>query len=85
MRKTWPNVNPRFGPKPVPTDFEAHAVSTTAFVVMTYTHKARVRDAEQSGMLDEENRFPLIRLFSYLISALVTIDAKLHRWLVCNV
>ncbi|CAF4090363.1 unnamed protein product [Rotaria sp. Silwood2] len=48
MTKTWPNVNPRFGPKPVPTDFEAHAVTATAFVVMTYTHKVRVKQAEQS-------------------------------------
>ncbi|CAF4263793.1 unnamed protein product, partial [Adineta steineri] len=47
MTKTWPNVNPRYGPKPVSTDFEAHAVSATAFVVMTYTHKARVKEAEQ--------------------------------------
>ena len=61
MRKTWPNVNPRFGPKPVPTDFEAHAVTATAFVVMTYTHKARVRDAEQSGMLNDENGSLFIR------------------------
>jgi hypothetical protein len=44
-------VNPRFGPKPVSTDFEAHAVAATAFVVMTYTHKARVKEAEQSGRL----------------------------------
>jgi hypothetical protein len=51
MTKTWPNVNPRFGAKPVPTDFEAHAVAATAFVVMTYTHKARVREVEQSGKL----------------------------------
>ncbi|CAF4289678.1 unnamed protein product, partial [Adineta steineri] len=49
MTKTWPNVNPRYGPKPVSTDFEAHAVSATAFVVMTYTHKARVKEAEQCG------------------------------------
>ncbi|CAF1113861.1 unnamed protein product [Adineta steineri] len=48
MTKTWPNVNPRYGPKPVPTNFEAHAVSATAFVVMTYTHKARVKEAEQA-------------------------------------
>lgn len=50
MTKTWPNINPRYGPKPVPTDWEAHAVSTTAFVVMTYTLKARVKDVEPSGM-----------------------------------
>ena len=49
MTKTWPNVNPRFGAKPLPTDFEAHAVAATAFVVMTYTHKAKVKDAEQLG------------------------------------
>ena len=49
LTKTWPNVNPRFGPKPVPTDFEAHAVAATAFVVMTYTLKARAREAEQLG------------------------------------
>ena len=49
MTKTWPNVNPRYGPKPVSTDFEAHAISATAFVVMTLTQKARVRDAEQAG------------------------------------
>lgn len=49
MTKTWPNVNPRYGPKPVQTDYEAHAVATTAFVIMTYTQKARVRDAEQAG------------------------------------
>ncbi|CAF1533878.1 unnamed protein product [Rotaria magnacalcarata] len=48
MTKTWPNVNPRYGPKPVSTDFEAHAVSATAFFVMTLTQKARVRDAEQA-------------------------------------
>jgi hypothetical protein len=51
MTKTWPNVNPRYGPKPVPTNFEAHAVAATAFVVMTYTHKARVKEAEPSGTL----------------------------------
>jgi len=51
MLKTWPNVNPRFGPKQVQTDLEAHAVSATAFVVMTYTQKARVKEAEQSGKL----------------------------------
>ncbi|CAF3428015.1 unnamed protein product [Rotaria sp. Silwood1] len=48
MTKTWPNVNPRYGPKPVSTDFEAHAVTATAFVVMTYTHKVKVKQAEQS-------------------------------------
>jgi hypothetical protein len=51
MTKTWPNVNPRYGPKPVQTDFEAHAVAATAFVVMTYTQKARVKEAEQLGKL----------------------------------
>ena len=51
MTKTWPNINPRYGPKPVQTDFEAHAVAATAFVVMTYTQKARVKDAEQLGKL----------------------------------
>jgi len=54
MTKTWPNVNPRYGPKPVQTNFEAHAVAATAFVVMTYTHKARVREAEQCGTLFKE-------------------------------
>jgi len=54
MTKTWPNVNPRFGPKPVSTDFEAHAVSATAYVIMTYTLKAKVKDAEPSGT----NLFP---------------------------
>ena len=49
MTKTWPNVNPRYGPKPVPTDLEAHAVAATAFIVMTYTHRARVKDAEPLG------------------------------------
>ena len=49
MTKTWPNVNPRYGPKPVQTNFEAYAVAATAFVVMTYTQKARVREAEQAG------------------------------------
>lgn len=49
MTKTWPNVNPRYGPKPVQTDLEAHAVAATAYVVMTYTHKARVKEAEQLG------------------------------------
>ena len=49
MTKTWPNVNPRYGPKPVQTDYEAHAVAATSFVVMTYTQKARVKEAEQSG------------------------------------
>ena len=48
MTKTWPNVNPRFGPKPVQTDYEAHAVAATGFVVMTYTQKARVKEAETS-------------------------------------
>ncbi|CAM4768224.1 unnamed protein product [Rotaria magnacalcarata] len=48
MTKTWPNINPRFGPKPVPTNFEAHAVSATAFVVMVYTHRVKVKHAEQS-------------------------------------
>ncbi|CAF0741476.1 unnamed protein product [Adineta steineri] len=48
MMKTWPNINPRYGPKPVQTDLEAHAVAATAFVVMTYTQKARVKEAEQS-------------------------------------
>jgi hypothetical protein len=51
MRKTWQNVNARYGPKEVQTDFEAHAVAATAFVVMTYTQKARVKEAEQSGKL----------------------------------
>ena len=52
MTKTWPNVNPRYGPKPVQTDLEAHGVAATAFVIMTYTHKARVKEAEQSGKSD---------------------------------
>jgi hypothetical protein len=51
MPKTWPNVNPRYGPKPVPTNYEAHAVAATAFVVMTYTHKARVKEVEPSGRI----------------------------------
>lgn len=51
MLKTWPNVNPRYGPKPVPTNFEAHAVSATSFVVMTYTLKARTKEAEQLGKI----------------------------------
>ena len=49
MPKTWRNVNPRYGPTPVQTDMEAHAVTATAFVVMTYTYKARVKEVEQSG------------------------------------
>ena len=52
MTKIWQNVNARYGPKPVPTDLEAHAVAATAFVVMTYKHKARVKEAEQAGKLD---------------------------------
>ncbi|CAF0796041.1 unnamed protein product [Rotaria sordida] len=48
MTKTWQNINPRYGPKPVQTDYEAHAVAATAFVIMTYTQKARVRQAEQA-------------------------------------
>ena len=59
MTKTWPNVNPRFGPKPVQTNFEAHAVAATAFVVMTYTHKAKVKDVEPSGKFKNE------KIFSY--------------------
>jgi hypothetical protein len=54
MSKTWPNVNPRYGPKPVQANFEAHAVSATAFVVMIYTHKARVKDVEPSGTYDNK-------------------------------
>lgn len=54
MTKTWPNVNPRFGPKPVQVNFEAHAVSATAFVVMTYTHRVKVKQAEQLGILLKE-------------------------------
>jgi hypothetical protein len=49
MAKQWTNINARYGPKPVQTDFEAHAVSATAFVVMIYTQKARVKEVEQSG------------------------------------
>lgn len=52
MIKTWPNVNPRYGPKPVITDWESHAVAATAFVVMTYIHRAQARDAEQLGNID---------------------------------
>jgi hypothetical protein len=55
MTKTWPNVNARYDPKPVQTDFEAHAVAATAFVVMTYTQKARVKEAEQAGKLFKQN------------------------------
>lgn len=51
MTKTWPNINARYGPKPVQTDYEAHAVAATAFMVMTQTQKARVKDAEQAGKL----------------------------------
>ena len=54
MTKIWQNVNARYGPKPVPTDLEAHAVAATAFVVMTYTQKARVKEAEQSGKFENE-------------------------------
>lgn len=57
MLKTWPNVNPRYDAKPVQTDFEAHAVAATAFVVMTYTQKARVKEAEQLGKFENENLF----------------------------
>lgn len=49
MKKTFPNVNTRYDSKEVPTNLEAHAVGATAFVVMTYTQKARVKEAEQNG------------------------------------
>jgi hypothetical protein len=49
MTKIFQNINARYGPKPVQTDMEAHAVAATAFVVMTYTQKARVKEAEQAG------------------------------------
>lgn len=74
MTKTWPNVNPRFGPKPVQTNFEAHAVAATAFVVMTYTHKARVKEAEQSGKYSREK----VHSFHHKMlsdSSLASIDA----------
>jgi hypothetical protein len=45
--KTFPQVNARYSPKNVQTNFEAHAVSATAFVVLTYVQKARVKEAEQ--------------------------------------
>ena len=51
MEKRWPTVNARYSPKPVQTDYEAHAVAATAFVVMTYTQKARVKEVEQSGKI----------------------------------
>ncbi|CAF0729389.1 unnamed protein product [Didymodactylos carnosus] len=47
MEKTWPNINPRYGPKPVQSDWEAHAVAATAFVLMTYTQRATAKEAEQ--------------------------------------
>jgi hypothetical protein len=55
MSKQWTNVNARYGPKPVQTDYEAHAVAATAFVVMTYTQKARVKEVEQSGKFKNKN------------------------------
>jgi hypothetical protein len=48
MPKTFPQVNARYAPKPVQMNLEAHAVAATAFVVMTYTQKARVKEAEQA-------------------------------------
>ena len=51
MLRTWPNINPRYEPKPVSTDFEAHAVAATGFVVMTYIHRLQVTETEQAGML----------------------------------
>jgi hypothetical protein len=79
MTKTWPNVNPRFGAKPVPTDFEAHAVAATAFVVMTYTHKAKVKDAEQLGRrfsaLKQILCFLSKKFMLFLISIMASINA----------
>jgi hypothetical protein len=49
MTKIFQNINARYGPKPVQTNLEAHAVAATAFVIMTYTQKARVKEAEQAG------------------------------------
>jgi hypothetical protein len=49
MTKVFQNINARYGPKPVQTDMEAHAVAATSYVVMTYTQKARVKEAEQAG------------------------------------
>ncbi len=57
MTKTFPNVNARWGPKPVQTNFEAHAVAATGFVVMTYTQTARVKEAEQAGKFENKNIF----------------------------
>lgn len=69
MTKIWQNVNARYGPKPVPTDLEAHAVAATAFVVMTYKHKARVKEAEQAGKLDNErSRSIIVCSFSFMAS-----------------
>ena len=72
MTKIWQNVNARYGPKPVPTDLEAHAVAATAFVVMTYTQKARVKEAEQAGKFANEGSSSII---IYSSSSMASIDA----------
>jgi len=65
MAKQWTNINARYGPKPVQTDFEAHAVSATAFVVMIYTQKARVKEVEQSGKFKKNQNVYLNNCFSF--------------------